>query len=210
VGKNLCRGLARVLAVAAVVAGAVVLGPAQARAAVGDIGYRDQVFGFGAGTAAPTADKPESKLWFAYQSWWADMWSATGAARHIYRLDAATQTWSDTGVAIDARANTQSTTLYDGNQLYIASHVIAAMSTKAVAGNPTYLYRYTYTGTPGSGTWSLDPNFPVTIQPSSVESLSIDIDGAGRLWAAYTRGAKVYVTVSAGTAYTPTVSFRRR
>jgi PKD repeat protein len=154
--------------------------------------------------SSPTADKPESKLWFAYDTWWADMWSPSAAAHHIYKLNPATQAWSDTGVAIDARANTASTTLYDGNQLYIASHVIASSSSTAVTGKPTYLYRYTY----ANGTWTRDANFPVTIQPYSVESLSIDIDGAGRLWAAYTRGAKVYVTVSTGNAYGATMSFK--
>lgn len=201
---NLRRGLARVLSVVAVVAAAVAMSPIQAQAAAGDIGHRDHSFGTGAGTNAPTADKPESKLWFAYGSWWADMWSPSAAAHHIFKLDIATQVWSDTGVAIDARPNSASTTLYDGNQLYIASHVIASSSSKAVTGKPTFLYRYTY----AAGAWSLDANFPATIQPYSVESLSFDIDGAGRLWAAYTRGSKVYVTVSTGNAYGATMAFK--
>jgi PKD repeat protein len=202
VGRNL-RRLVRALPAATALIVAVALSPVQAQAAVGDLGYQDQVFGAGPGTTAPTADKPESKLWFAYGSWWADLWSASAAAHHIFRLDTATQVWSDTGVAIDARPETQSTTLYDGNQLYIASHVVASSSSKAVTGNPTYLYRYTHV----NGAWSLDADFPVTVQPYSVESLSFDIDGAGRLWAAYTRGARVYVTVSTGTAYAGSMSF---
>jgi PKD repeat protein len=202
-GMNLRRGLARVLSAAAVVAAVVALSPGQAQAAAGDIGYKDQSFTAAVGNTAPTADKPESKLWWAYNTWWADMWSESAAAHHIFKLDVNTQAWTDTGTAIDTRPNTQSTTLYDGNQLYIASHVVAASSTASVTGNPTNLYRYTY----ANGAWMLDANFPVAIQPYSVESLSMDIDGAGRLWAAYTRGAKVYLTVTTGTAYTPTVSF---
>jgi PKD repeat protein len=202
---NLRRGLARVLSVAAVVAAAVALSPAQAQAATGDYGYKDQAYGTGPGTDAPTADKPESKLWFAYQTWWADMWSdAAPVGHHIFKLDTATQSWTDTGVLIDSRANTQSTAVYDGNQVFIASHVIASSSSKAVTGNPTYLYRYSYNGS----IWTLDQNMPVTVEPYSVESLTIDEGGDGRIWAAYTRGAKVYVTVTTGKGYDSAVSFK--
>lgn len=203
-GMNLRRGLARVLSAAAVVAAAVVLSPGQAHAAPGDIGYKDQTYTAAIGNTAATADKPESKLWYAYNTWWADMWSESAKAHHIFKLDTNTQQWADTGTAIDARPNTQSTALYDGNQVFIASHVIASSSSKSLTGNPTYLYRYSYNGS----IWTLDQNMPVAIQPYSVESLTIDEDGAGRIWAAFTRGAKVYVTVTTGKGFDPTVSFK--
>lgn len=203
VGTNLRRTLLRVLVAAAVTTSVIALNPIQAQAASGDIGHEDFSFGSGPGTSSPTADKPESKLWFAYNTWWADMWSVSANAHHIFKLNTATQVWADTGVAIDSRPKTQSTVVYDGNQVFIASHVTASSSSKAANGNPTYLYRYSYNGS----IWTLDAGMPVTIQPYSVESLTIDEDGAGRIWAAYTRGSKVYVTATTGKGYDPTVSF---
>ena len=66
-----------------------------ANAATGDLGYQGPSY-IGAGTA-PTADKPQSKLWFNDGVWWADMFDATSRTWHIFRLNRSTQTWTDTG-----------------------------------------------------------------------------------------------------------------
>ena len=159
--------------------------PAASRAATGDIGYRDQSF-TGAGTA-PTGSKPESKLWWNDGSWWASMW-ASGGGFHIFRLDNLTQRWTDTGVPIDSRAGTRADTLWDGTHLYVASHVFTD-ATKS--GFPSYLYRFSYN--PIAKTYSLDPGFPVSINNYRTETLVLDKDSTGKLWATWTQGSQVMV-----------------
>jgi PKD repeat protein len=174
-----------------------------AQAATGDLGYADSAYGTGPGTDSPTADKPENKLWYAHGTWWADMWNVSAAQHQIYSLNKSTHTWSSTGVTLDSRASTRSDTLYNGTHLFVSSHVIASANNKAVNSKPTQLFRYSWNG---SG-WSPDAGFPVTIQSYSLESLTIDVDGAGVIWATWTRGGKVYVTSSTTSADGSTVSF---
>jgi PKD repeat protein len=164
---------------------AATLTPAAAPAATGDIGYKDQSF-TGAGEA-PTGSKPESKLWWNDGSWWASMWSGSDGF-HIFRLDNLTQRWTDTGVGIDPRTKTRSDTLWDGTHLYVASHVY---SESPSSGFPSRLYRYSYN--PLAKTYSLDPGFPVSINNFKTETLVIDKDSTGKLWATWTQGSQVMV-----------------
>src|SRR5512134_1459395 len=97
--------------------------PAVAEAATGDYGHPGPSYS-GAGTA-PTADKPQSKLWFNDGLWWADMFDTVSRTWHIWRLNRSTQTWIDTGVTTDARPSTRGDTLWDGSHLYVAHHVLA-------------------------------------------------------------------------------------
>src|SRR5947207_195318 len=78
-------------------------------------GFRDRSY---AGTTAPTAEKPQSKLWFHDGSWWGVLFrpsNAGGGKFTIQRLDLATQTWVDTGVAADRRESVHLDALSDGN-----------------------------------------------------------------------------------------------
>jgi hypothetical protein len=53
---------------------------------------------------APTAHKPQSKLWFNDGIWWASMFIAGAIREHrIHRLDWSTQTWSSVNTLIDER-----------------------------------------------------------------------------------------------------------
>ncbi|MFN3924969.1 MAG: hypothetical protein ACK4K6_15165, partial [Pseudarthrobacter sp.] len=153
----------------------------------------------------PTSDKPQSKLWWNDGSWWADMWT-TGTGWQIYRLDRAAKTWVNTGVSIDSRSNTLADTLWDGNKLYIASHVATVSgdaSTKpSVSGQPAKLYRYSYS----AGKYTLDAGFPTNINNNSSESMTIDKDTTGAIWATWTQvsgsstsgySSSVYVNSSA-------------
>jgi PKD repeat protein len=183
---------------------AITLLPAAANAATGDIGYKDQSF-TGAGTA-PTGSKPESKLWWNDGSWWASMWSGSGGF-HIFRLDNLTQKWMDTGVAIDPRSGTRADTLWDGTHLYVASHVF---SDAPKTGFPSRLYRFSYN--PLAQTYSLDPGFPVSINNFRTETLVIDKDSTGKLWATWTQGSQVMVNRTTtgdatwGSPFVPAVS----
>ena len=157
-------------------------------------GYRDGSTS-GAGAAA-TGEKPESKLWWNDGSWWASMFDTAGQTHHIFRLDRSTQSWTDTGTLLDNRPKTRADTLWDGSHLYVASHVVASSSSAAAAGNPARLYRFSY-GT-ATRTYVLDAGFPVKISDYSSETLTIDRDAAGVLWATWVQGSKVYVNSTAG------------
>jgi PKD repeat protein len=179
--------LALVVVLLAVMAGAV-------HAATGDIGYQDRSFN---GTGTPTGTKrAESLLWWNDGSWWADMWDSVSQDFHIFRLDLGTQAWIDSGVTIEPRANTHADVLWDGAHLYVASHLFVADETAAVAGFPSYLYRFSYD--PIAKTYSLDTGFPVAINNEKTETLVIDKDSTGKVWATWQQGNQIYVNRTVG------------
>jgi PKD repeat protein len=164
------------------------------QAAEGDIGYQDQAYNGSGG--APTADKPQSKLWFNDGSWWADIFDAVSKTYHVFRLDRSTEKWVDTGTQIDSRPSTRADMLWSGGHLYAASAVKASSSTTNVDGQPARLFRYSYS--PTSRSYSLDAGFPVAINNVSSESITLDRDSRGILWATWTQGQKVYVNSTFG------------
>jgi PKD repeat protein len=164
-------------------------------AAVGDVGYKDQSFS-GAGVA-PSGSKPESKLWWNDGFWWASMWSATANSFHIFRLNVATQTWSDTGVPLDNRSGTRADTLWDGSHLYVASHVFSTCGCSTSAfGFPSRLYRFSYDAS--TKTYSLDSGFPVSINNTKTETLVIDKDSTGMVWATWAQDGQIEVSHTLG------------
>ena len=175
--------------------GALLWAPAGVGAATGDIGFEGPSTA-NAGTS-PTASKPESKLWWNDGHWWASMWSSARNDYHIFRLDIGTQTWTDTGVRIDDRATTHADALWDpaaangAGKLYLASH---KFSEKPSNGYPSRLYRYSYNAS--TGTYALDSGFPVVINNYRLETLVIDKDSTGRLWATWVQGGKVWVNAT--------------
>jgi hypothetical protein len=170
-------------------------GVAPAAAATGDIGSAGQ--SYAPLTRSPTGSKPESKLWFN-DGWWATMLNAGASEQRIYKLDPATARWRDTGVPIDARTTSRSDALWDGatGKLYIASHVYTTSGRRAGKGNSGRLYRYSYNGVRRA--YSLDRGFPVVINAAKSETLVIDKDSTGTLWATWTQGRRVYVNHSVG------------
>ncbi|MBD0282193.1 MAG: DNRLRE domain-containing protein [Thermoleophilaceae bacterium] len=161
--------------------------------ASGSVGYRGpSTAGAGVG---PTGSKPESKLWWNDGAWWASMWAGSGSGQgfHIFRLDLATQRWIDTGVQLDDRAGTRADVLWDGTHLYVASHVFSTCGCSTSSpGKPSRLYRYSYN--PVTRSYSLDPGFPVAINDTSTETLVIDKDSTGTLWATWAQDKKVLVS----------------
>ncbi len=144
------------------------------------------------GNPSVTAARPESKLWFHDGSWWGSLWSADAQAFRIHRLAPGSHVWSDTGVAIEARPDSHSDALWNGTKLYIASHEFAQGA--GGPGHPILLLRYGY----ANGAFVLDPGFPVTIGDSATESLVIDQDSQGVLWAAWKQGLRVRTAHSLG------------
>lgn len=179
---------------------AVVGSPAtDVGATAGDIGTMDQ--SFSGVSNPPTSDKPQSKLWFNDGLWWAVMFEPISKTWHIFRLDRATETWFDTGTRVDDRPQTLSDALWDGQKLYVASQWVTVSTTetpKASVAKPARLYRYSYDAS--RKTYALDTGFPTLINNSSSESLTIDKDSNGRIWATWTQ-----VTGSTTTGFTSSV-----
>jgi PKD repeat protein len=180
-----------VVALAAAIAFALV---GTGNAAPGDVGYEGRSY---TGTGTPTGIKrAESVLWWNDGFWWASMWDTTSQDFHIFRLDTSTQTWIDTGVAIDTRANTHADALWDGTKLYVASHLFPSDESPAVSGFPSRLYRFSYDA--ASDTYSLDAGFPALINNYRTETLVIDKDSTGKLWATWQQDNKIHVNRTVG------------
>ena len=132
----------------ALVAGPIVSAPAALAQGV-PVTYKDFVYP-SAASAAPTQDKPQSKLWYQDGSWWALMYDPADKATTIHRLDMSTQTWVDTGTVVDNRPTSTADTLWQNNKLYVASRT---------SSGALRLYRLSYLS--GSRSYSIDTGFPV-------------------------------------------------
>lgn len=160
--------------------------PQAIQAANPNVGYVDFSFGSAPGSD-PTADKPQSKLWWNDGIWWAVMFNEAAGEWHIYQLSWPSQ-WIDTGTLVDTRPTSRADALWDGSRLYIASLV------RFSASNQALLSRYSYNS--GSHSYTLDAGFPATMMTGSAETLAFDKDSTGQLWITYTQGSKVYVNRS--------------
>jgi hypothetical protein len=163
-----------------------------------EAGYRDFTYPNGVGgNSEPTGEKPESKLWWNDGYWWGSLWSSTGGAYHIYRLELSSQDWVDTGVALDDRIDSRADTLWDqaSQKLYVVSHIFAANAgAPAPAGERGELYRYSYDSQ--AKTYALDSGFPIEITGGESETLVIEKDSAGTLWVTYVEDSKVMLNHS--------------
>jgi trimeric autotransporter adhesin len=165
--------------------------PMAALAAPGDIGHEGPSFDGASGAA--TGSKPESKLWWNDGIWWGSLWDTDTLTFHIHRLDLATSSWVDTGIPLDNRPGTRADTLWDGTKLYVASH---RYSSSPAAGYAARLYRFSYNA--AAKTYTLDSGFPATIHNYRVETMVIDKDTTGMLWATWIQDSQVYVSHTNG------------
>src|SRR5687767_11616403 len=171
------------------VAGLIALTVLLPASAAADVGFKDQHFA--ANGTEVTGAKTESKLAFAHGTWWAVMFDEVTADNYIYRLQPGTQTWLKTPAVADMRSNTRSDVLFDGDHLYVASH---GFSATASPGFDARLYRYSWQ----DGGWSLDLGFPVVINNHRTESLVIEKDSTGALWATWVQDQQVYLNRTTG------------
>jgi PKD repeat protein len=182
------RLVATVLTVTAIGVGASTV-TSPALAAPGDVGYEDFRYGppEGAGpdgfldpNLAPTASKPQSKLWFAQGSWWGVLQVPDTHTTTIHAYDAKAHTWVDTGVVVDSRDEpTHADVLWDGSKLYVAS------AGRAGATGGIVVSRFRYDATQAK--YVVDPGLPTDeLTTSGVEAAVIAKDTTGRLWVAYT------------------------
>jgi putative cell wall-binding protein len=141
------------------------------------VGYRD--FSYTATSVnVPSQDKPQSKVWFTDGTWWGGLFSVAHSATDIYRLDLATQTWVDTGVAVDPRNNSHADYLWDeaSQKLYVAS---------AHPTSDLRVYRLSYDT--ATNQYSVDAGFPVVVGTGGTESMTIAKDSTDRLWVGFTQ-----------------------
>src|SRR5215207_1589668 len=183
------RGTANFVLILAIGAGFFLLGNAHAALAqTTDVGYRD--FNYGTGINEPTADKPQSKLWFNDGIWWGSLWNPSVRRWEIHRFDWNTNTWTSAGTTIDGRGNVRPDVLWDGTHLY----VVTAPNTSGSTDQRALVRRYSYNGTNKS--YTLDANFPVAVANGPMETIVLDKDTTGKLWVTFTQGSKVYVNCS--------------
>ena len=165
--------------------------PLSASAATGDVGVEGPSH---SGTGTPTGTKrATSSLWFNDGSWWGNLWSSAASDFHIFKFNAATSSWADTGVATDPRASTHHDVLWDGKTLYVASYRFVNDGLPAEPNYPTTLRRYSY----DTGTKKYSLLDSTQINNSKVEVLTIDKDSTGRVWATWQQGNKIYLNVTA-------------
>lgn len=168
--------------------------------------FEQQDFRYPREVVSPTADKPQSKLWYAYGSWWgllverdgAESDGSNGATVRIFQLDdTSLDGWRDTGVVVDARLNSTADVLWDGDTLYVASRA---------PDSDLRVSHFTYDA--AGEEWSL-AGAVETVGSGGPESVSIAKDSTGRLWITYTKGDRVWVAHTTvgdrrwGAAYAP-------
>lgn len=153
-----------------------------------DVGWEGPSFQGASGS--PSGSKPESKVWFHDGRWWGSLYDTASGDNRIFWLDLAAKQWKDTGVALDPRPNSRADVLWDGTYLYVASHVFVDGSPRT--GQPSQLRRFSYDDS--RDTWTPDSGFPQKINDLATETLVIDRDATGRLWATWVQDRKVMVT----------------
>ena len=137
---------------------------------------------------SPTATKSQSKLWFADGRWWGLFAAAGSNEFRIYGL-AADGGWRDTGTLVDERPFALVDSLWDGERLYVLS-----VGVRRTPEHGARLYRFRL----DDGRYLLDADFPVAVTDHGAESIVLDKDSSGRLWATYTRDGRIVVVASDG------------
>jgi hypothetical protein len=167
------------------------------------VGYRDRTYG---GSAfRPSADKPQSKLWYTDGSWFAGMflYQTTSPAKseyRIYRLDGA-HNWVLTSAVVDTRDTSHADYLWDeAHQTLYAISVPKIPSTipTVVTDDGIKVFKYTYNA--ATNVYTPAAGFPKLIQnTASVPNVStggsptvtIALDSTGRLWATWLNNNEV-------------------
>ncbi|WP_258804127.1 hypothetical protein [Pseudarthrobacter sp. NS4] len=131
-------------------------------------------------------------MWFNDGIWWGNLWDTASSDFHIFRFNASTSSWADTGVATETRANTHHDVLWDGKTLHVASYRFVNDGLPAEPNYPSTMRRYSYD--PGTKKYSLLSS--TKINDHRVETLSIDKDSTGRVWATWQQGNRIYLNVT--------------
>ena len=165
-----------------ITAALIVVGVLAACTPLAPVTYQGFTYSTGI-TTSPTADKPQSKIWYNDGAWWGLLLAPNGKVQ-IFEL-LANHTWRDTGTVVDDRATSTGDALWDGatGKLYVGSRVDG--------GGEATLARLSYNS--GTRSYTMDSGFPDQIAAKSTESLTIAKDSTGLVWATQVRNGKVYV-----------------
>jgi hypothetical protein len=146
--------------------------------AAADVGYQGPRYTANA-VAAPTGQKPQSKLWFNDGSWWGSLFVPRDERYRIHRLNPHAHRWVNTGTPLDERNTSEADVLWDGSHLYVAS------SSDSVPG--IRLFRYSYNRR--ARRYRPDSGFPVEIGTGAgpTEGVVLAKDTTGRLWITFAR-----------------------
>ena len=182
-------GLGSLLTVLLVVVAALVV-PTGASAATGDVGFEGPSH---SGTGTPTGTKRQTNsLWFNDGIWWGNLWDTASSSFRIFRYNTSTNSWASTGVVTESRANSHHDVLWDGKTLYVASYRFVNDGLPAEPNFPTTMRRYSYNSS--TKTYSSLGSSQINNQKS--ETLSIDKDSTGRIWATWQQGNRIYMNVT--------------
>ena len=150
-----------------------------------------QGFTYPTNVTAPSADKPQSKLWYTDGSWWGLLISSQLAtpAFTIHEL-MPNHTWRDTGVVTDTRTTSTADAQVIGNTLY--------MATRSASGS-VKVGRFVYT--PGARTWAANGS-QKTLTSSGARSITIARDSSSTLWVTYSQGTSVWIASAPASTFT--------
>jgi hypothetical protein len=164
--------------------------PVAASAATGDVGTEGPSH---SGTGTPTGTKRQTNsLWFNDGIWWGNLWDAGSSSFRIFRFNASTKSWTSTGVVTESRANTHHDVLWDGKTLYVASFRFVNDGLPAEPNFPTTMRRYSY----NSSTKTYTSLGSSQINNQKIETISIDKEPSGRVWATWQQGNRIYMNVT--------------
>jgi hypothetical protein len=142
---------------------------------------------------APTAHKPQSKLWFAGGRWWSVMWDSHAFSYRIYRLDRKSHAWVGTEVPLDTRRDSHADVTASGTTVMIASAAPPGTHDK---DRRILLWQLSLSGSHWTRIGA-----PVAAALATPEAVVLDVDSTGTIWIAYTDdngggGRRVLVTHS--------------
>ena len=137
------------------------------------------------------SDKPQSKLWVNDGLWWACVNDATNLA--IYKLDAGAwaHVFTIQSAVVPSFQGGTSDVLWDGTNLFVAAF---GLSTSKI-------YKLGYDSL--TQTYSVLAGFPKSLAMSTgSETIVLDKDSTGRVWATYEAGGKIYAYYSISSDHT--------
>ena len=149
--------------------------------------YAGYIYGEGLLASPPTAQKPQSKLWFHDDAWWALMLSRDGAGVRIHEL-MPDHSWRPTLTVVDPEPLMVGDALSTGDVLNVVGRGRDLELTMS---------RFSYDET--TREYLLQPGFPVAITRGGSDDATVAQDGLGRLWVAWTTSRRLLVTHSGPT-----------
>jgi hypothetical protein len=164
-----------------------------------EVGWRD--FALTGGVNRATADKPQSKVWFADGIWYAGMFHSDDNYR-VFKFNPATNNWT-TGAGLpvlDPRNASRGDYLFEDNTLWVAStHPTDDLAPHSV--DTIRVYRSTFdpaTDTYAAATWATIPNTQSVSAAGEGGAVTVTIarDSNGRLWTTWPKGSQVRYSIS--------------